>query len=211
MFNKSKILKKKDEKPTDLDEEISKNLSTLEQKGEVSLKGVFINSTESVEYKREDGTMGTYRIIRIPHRSLDRFTKVRSAVIEHCEAVANCPCIFVANRTIVSKRAIHHPSQMRPRSRTLKAVHLAILNDITAPSSVVGRRTRATLDGKLHERVYLDPLDKEMMQDKTAALSHAYQRLTTHKVHFEFPKPNVHQQKVLDQLKEKRRNQNGRQ
>merc|ERR1712195_359061 len=78
MFNKSKILKKKDEKPTDLDEEVSKNLSSLEQKGEVSLKGVFINSTESVEYKREDGTMGTYRLIRIPHRSLEKFTKVCS-------------------------------------------------------------------------------------------------------------------------------------
>jgi small subunit ribosomal protein S7e len=207
MFNKSKILKKKDEKPTDLDEEVSKQLSALESKGEVSLKGIFINSTESVEYKREDGTMGTYRLVRIPHRSLERFVKVRSAVVEHCEAVANCPCIFVANRTIISKRAIHHASQMRPRSRTLKAVHLAILNDIVAPSSVVGRRVRCTLDGKNNERAYLDPLDKEMMQDKTAALQHAYQKLTTHKITFDFPKPNVHQQKVLDQLKEKRKNQ----
>merc|ERR1711990_786861 len=181
MFNKSKILKKKDEKPTDLDEEISKNLSNLEQKGEVSLKGVFINSTESVEYKREDGTMGMYRLIRIPFRSLDRFTKVRSQVIEHCESLANCPVLFVANRTIISKRAKHHPSQMRPRSR-------------------------AALDGHNHERIFLDPLDKEMMHEKTDALSHAYQKLTTHKLHFEFPKPNVHQQKVLDQLRDKRRN-----
>merc|ERR1719197_313400 len=206
MFNKSKILKKKDEKPTELDEEVGKYLTALEQKGEVSLKGVFINSTEQVEYKREDGSMGHYRLIRIPFRSLERFSKVRSAVIEHCESLANCPVLFVANRTIISKRAKHHPSQMRPRSRTLIAVHQAILNDIVAPSSIVGRRTRATMDGKNHERVFLDPLDKEMMQDKTEALSHAYQKLTTRRLHFEFPKPNVHQQKVLDQLRDKRRN-----
>merc|ERR1712241_1389928 len=105
----------------------------------------------------------------------------------------------------LSKRAKHHPSQMRPRSRTLKAVHQAILNDIVCPSNIVGRRTRALIDGKQNERVFLDPLDKEMMEVKIEALSHAYQKLTTHKVHFEFPKPNVHQQRVLDQLKEKRR------
>jgi small subunit ribosomal protein S7e len=96
---------------------------------------------------------------------------------------------------------------MRPRSRTLKAVHLAILNDLVAPSSVAGRRIRATLEGRNHERIFLDPLDKEIMESKTDVLSHVYQRLTTHKVHFEFPKPNVHQQKVLDAAKEKRRNQ----
>merc|ERR1712048_1203120 len=122
--------------------------------------------------------MGTYRLIRIPHRSLDRFVKVRSAVIEHCEAVANCPCIFVANRTIISKRAIHHPSQMRPRSRTLKAVHQAILNDVASPSNIVGRRQRITRDGKVHERVMLDPLDREAMEAKLDALSNAYHRLT---------------------------------
>ena len=77
--------------------------------------------------------------------------------------MAGCPVIVVANRTIISKRAKHHASQMRPRSRTLKAVHQAVLSDIVSPSSVVGRRIRATLDGKLNERVFLDPLDKEMM------------------------------------------------
>ena len=69
MFNKSKIIKKDGEKVTELDEEFSKYLTQLEQKGDVSLKGVFFNSVENVEYKREDQSMGTYRLVRIPFRS----------------------------------------------------------------------------------------------------------------------------------------------
>merc|ERR1711937_875763 len=53
---------------------------------------------------------------------------------------------------------------MRPRSRTLKAVHAAVLNDIVAPSTIVGRRQRAAIDGKLIEKVYLDPLDQNLME-----------------------------------------------
>jgi len=57
--------------------------------------------------------------------------------------------------------AIHHPSQMRPRSRTLKAVHAAILEDIVTPTGILGRTTKITKDSGRKERVFLDPLDKE--------------------------------------------------
>jgi hypothetical protein len=56
--------------------------------------------------------------------------------------------------------AIHHASQKRPRSRTLKAVHNAILDDIVQPSSVTGRTTRVAINGKRTETIYLDPLDE---------------------------------------------------
>merc|ERR1712160_89527 len=106
-------------------------------------------------------------------RSLLAYNKVATQVIEHLEAQFQWPCLVVANRTIISKRSIHHPSQMRPRSRTLKAVHAAILNDVARPSTIVGRRQRINRDGKMHERIMLDPLD------------HAYHALTTHKVTFD--------------------------
>jgi len=174
MFNKSKIIKKGEEKVTELDEDLGKSLTQLEQKGEVSLRGIFINSSDMVEYKGSDGSESKYILVRIPFRSLNAYKRVSAQVIEHLEAQFKWPVLVVANRTIISKRAKHHPSQMRPRSRTLRAVHAALLTDVCSPSTIVGRRLRATMDGKLIERVFLDPLDQSQMEDKLEVLSHAY-------------------------------------
>lgn len=47
--------------------------------------------------------------------------------------------------------------------------------------------------------MYLDPLDKELVEDKLEVIADAYKRLTTQKIHLSFSKPSVFQQKVLDQ------------
>ena len=90
---------------------------------------------------------------------------------------------------------------MRPRSRTLKAVHAAILSDICTPAGITGRSTRVTVSEGRRERVFLDPLDKEAVDQKLEAFSHAYARLTTHKVHFEYSKPTSFQKIKLAKQK----------
>ena len=95
---------------------------------------------------------------------------------------------------------------MRPRSRTLKAVHNAILNDIVCPSSITGRSIRCAQETRPSERVFLDPLDKSLVESKIDCMAHAYAKLTTHKISIEFSKPTSFQKKKLDQLKEKARN-----
>merc|ERR1712232_93389 len=85
---------------------------------------------------QDDGTAVKYFLIRIPFRSYAYFKKVGPKVIENLEQKFKYPIIVIANRTIQSKRAKTHQSQKRPRSRTLKAVHNALLNDIVVPSSI---------------------------------------------------------------------------
>jgi small subunit ribosomal protein S7e len=87
---------------------------------------------------------------------------------------------------------------MRPRSRTLKAVHAAILDDIVTPAAITGRSTRVTMQEGRRHRVFIDPLDKDAVDAKLEAFSHAYARLTTHKVHFEYSKPTTFQKTKLD-------------
>ena len=93
---------------------------------------------------------------------------------------------------------------MRPRSRTLKAVHAAILNDVVTPSSIVGRRARVSSVTGFTETVYLDPLEKMLVEEKLDAIADAYARLTTHKISLEFAKPTSFQKKKLDKLNEKK-------
>ena len=93
---------------------------------------------------------------------------------------------------------------MRPRSRTLKAVHAAILEDIVTPSGIYGRTTKISRDAGRKEKVFLDPLDKELVDEKLEAFSHAYQKLTTHKVYFEYSKPTSFQKKKLTEKAQKK-------
>jgi hypothetical protein len=60
-----------------------------------------------------------------------------------------------------------------------------------------------THDGRKHQRVYLDPLDREIMEARTAAITHCYHKLTTHKIALGFSKPTHFQQKIIDNRNQK--------
>ena len=57
--------------------------------------------------------------------------------------------VFIAQRRILPKptRKANKLKQKRPRSRTLMAVHNAILDDLVSPAEIVGKRIRIRLDG----------------------------------------------------------------
>jgi len=165
---------------------------------------VYINSVEEVEYDAADGSKNKYYLVKIPYRSLQFYKKVSTNMIDHLEEKFRWPVIVVVNRTIDSKRKITHPSQKRPRSRTLKAVHQATLNDVVVPSSIVGRRQRISRVTGNTETVYLDPLDKAIVEEKLDAMANAYQKLTTHKISLVFAKPTSFQKKKLEKLNQRR-------
>jgi small subunit ribosomal protein S7e len=188
-----------------LEDEIAKSLLQLEINNaglKEHLSQVFINSADLVEYKQADGSASKTLVVRIPFRSFPGFRKVAEKVVAHLESKFNWPVIVIANRTIISKHAKKHRTQKRPRSRTLTAVHAAVLEDICYPASITGRSTRVTLDGKKHMKVFLDPLDKEKIESKLDAIGHIYHKLTTHKISLHFSRPNSFQKKVLDAKKQ---------
>merc|ERR1712032_138240 len=190
------------QKPSELEEQIAKNLQHFEQSStpalQTHLRLVYVNAASQETYKTAAGAQEKYILIRIPFRSLLAWRKVAGKVIETLEGVFKQPVVMVANRTIISTRAVSHASQKRPRSRTLKAVHRAILDDIIMPSGVTGRQTKVTMEGRQIEKVFLDPMDRELMEARLDALSHAYQKLTTHTLHFEFSKPTKFQISKLE-------------
>jgi len=113
-------------------------------------------------------------LVKIPFRSHAGFKKSGVLVQEALEAKYEKTVIVVANRTIISDKSIRHPTQMRPRSRCLTTVHKEILNDVVFPSNITGQTIRVTLEGKKHQKVCLDPLDREIMEDKLEAITHCY-------------------------------------
>ena len=99
--------------------------------------------------------------------------------------------VFVAQRTILPKTFNRGKvnSGPRPRSRTLTAVHDAILEDIVFPTEIVGKRTRYA-EGSKQIKVFLDAKDTHNMEAKLDTFSKVYFDLTNKEVQFAFPVEN---------------------
>ena len=190
-----------------MEEDTAKTLTAFENSNkdiQRDLRMVYINSVEEVTFEQNDGSESKYILIKIPYRSLQFYKKVSSQMIDHLANKFKWPVVVVTNRTIDSKRKINHPSQKRPRSRTLKAVHQAILNDVVVPSMIVGRRSRVSQVTGFTQTVYLDPLDRQLVEEKLEAMADAYKKLTTHKITLEFAKPTNFQKKKLEKINERK-------
>ena len=86
-----------------------------------------------------------------------------------------------------SNRSRTSQTQKRPRSRTLTAVHDAILGDLVYPVEIVGKRVRTREDGSKVLKVVLDEKERGGVDYRLDTYSEVYRRLTGRGVGFEFP------------------------
>jgi small subunit ribosomal protein S7e len=100
--------------------------------------------------------------------------------------------LILASRRILprpkrSARARNTQKQKRPRSRTLTAVHDAILTDLVFPVEIVGKRLRTKEDGAKILKVVLDEKERTSIDYRLDTYSEVYRKLTGRGVTFEFP------------------------
>lgn len=95
--------------------------------------------------------------------------------------------VFVARRRIIAKpKKNSHVHVVRPRSRTLTTVHENLLEDLVAPTEILGKRVRVKRDGSRIIKVLLDPKDKNTVEYKLETYSTVYRKLTGKNATFEF-------------------------
>lgn len=100
--------------------------------------------------------------------------------------------LILASRRILprpkrSARSRNTLKQKRPRSRTLTAVHDAILTDLVYPVEIVGKRIRTKEDSSKLLKVILDEKERGGVDYRLDTYSEVYRRLTGRSVTFEFP------------------------
>uniref|UniRef100_A0A7S0ZGR5 40S ribosomal protein S7 n=1 Tax=Timspurckia oligopyrenoides TaxID=708627 RepID=A0A7S0ZGR5_9RHOD len=129
-------------------------------------------------------------VIFVPCPMLTKYHKIQTRLVRELEKkFSGKQVVIVAQRKIIprEKKGLRQHKQKRPHSRTLTAVHEAILDDLVFPTEIVGKRTRYLVDGSRQLKVHLDHKDQQNAEYKVEAFEAVYKKLTGKDVVFEFP------------------------
>mmetsp|Transcript_22172 Transcript_22172/g.18984 ORF Transcript_22172/g.18984 Transcript_22172/m.18984 type:complete len:201 (-) Transcript_22172:560-1162(-) len=189
MSKLNKLYKTCKDKPNAHEEAVAGALHDLENSStelKSDLKYIYVAGVQEFEFSAKGKKGKNTLVVSVPFPCLPLVRRCAEKLIPEVEKKLKAPVIFIAKRTIQSKWHKIHKSQKRPRSRTLTAVHDAILDDLVLPGGIIGRRIRHKADGSSIQKVFLDQHSEKFLKDKIDIIANIYKRLTTKDVQFEF-------------------------
>lgn len=187
MFSaRRKIQKDLDAEPTEFEESVAQAFFDLEntnQELKSDLKDLFINSAIQVDLSGNRKAV----VIQVPYRLRKAYRKIHGRLVRELEKKFSGKDVIL----IATRRMVRPPKKgsavQRPRSRTLTAVHEAILEDIVLPAEIVGKRVRYRIDGTKIMKILLDPKERNNTEYKLETFSAVYRKLSGKDVVFEYP------------------------
>jgi len=190
MFNgHKKIVKPAGQEPDDFEEMVAQELFNLEVSAaeiKVDLRDLYINAAKQIDISGGRKAI----MIFVPYRMLKAYHRIQPRLVRELEKkFSGRHIVIIAQRTLLSKSYSRYKKTNgpRPRSRTLTAVHEAILEDLVYPTEIVAKRTVMKVDGSKLLKVFLDPKDQVTVETKLDTFAQVYKKLTSKDVCFEFP------------------------
>ncbi|GAX76943.1 hypothetical protein CEUSTIGMA_g4390.t1 [Chlamydomonas eustigma] len=182
-----KIVKERGAEPDEFEESVAQALFDLEatnQELKADLRDLYITSAREIDIH---GTTRKAIIVHVPYRLLKAFHKIQQRLVRELEKkFSGKDVVLIANRRILPPSSTGIATD-RPRSRTLTAVHSAILDDLVYPTEIVGKRIRYRVDGSKVLKVFLDPKDRNSNEHKLETFANVYKKLTGKDIVFEYP------------------------
>merc|ERR1711906_13645 len=175
---RQKIKKERGAQPNDLEINNEELRPTLKNLHIVAARGVRVNNSTAAI------------VVFVPYRLRELFRKNQVRLVcEFEKKFSGQHVVLVAKRNVQDKEKHSNrkasKGQVRPRSRTLTAVHEAILGDVVYPANISAKRTRYMLDGSKQIKVELD--NAYDVSEKLDTFSSVYAALTGKSASFSLP------------------------
>ncbi|KAL5988181.1 40S ribosomal protein [Asimina triloba] len=181
-----KIHKDKDVEPSEFEESVAQALFDLEntnQELKSDLKDLIINSAAQMDVAGNRKAV----VIHYPYRLRKAYRKIHVRLVRELEKkFSGKDVILIATRRIM-RPPKKGSAAVRPRSRTLTAVHDTILEDVVYPAEIVGKRIRYRIDGSKIIKIFLDPKERNNTEYKLETFTGVYRKLSGKDVVFEYP------------------------
>ena len=126
-------------------------------------------------------------LIQVSTTNPSGFKKVHAQLSKKLEDQLIIPVILIpAKKRVNGKEYRTYISKKVPRDRTLTAVFDGYLDDILFPATIVGKRIRYPNGKTRTYKVFVDPLDKDVIEYKLPSMIACYRALTNRKLEIEF-------------------------
>lgn len=187
-MSSQKIRKAGGAEPDEFEAQVAQELYNLESSSSElrgPLRDLYITAAREVDC----GSGRKAIVVYVPYKLLRSFNRVQQRLVRELEKkFSGRHVLIVAQRTILGNSYTRSSKTRgpRPRSRTLTAVHEAILDDIVFPTEIVGKRTRCAVDGSRTLRIFLDSKDQANVEGKVETFASVYTKLTSKQVQFTF-------------------------
>jgi small subunit ribosomal protein S7e len=144
---RTKIQKEGKAEPTPLEEQIAQLIFELQTNSTADFKQELQDLFFTAAKEVDAGAGKKAVVVFVPFRLAKEFHRIQAKLVRELEKkLSGKQVVVIAQRRILPKTS-RAARQQRPRSRTLTAVHDAILEDLVYPTEIVGKRTRIRLDG----------------------------------------------------------------